>query len=75
MNCCVSPAGTDALPGLSAIDIRSGAVTATAVELVTVPEVALILAVPIAVPVTKPPAATGATAGVSEAQVADCVKS
>jgi hypothetical protein len=48
--------------------------TATGVEVVIVPEVALILAVPIAEPVTRPPALTGATEDVSEAQVTDPVR-
>jgi len=75
VNCWLVPAATDAVPGLTAIDRSSGAVTAMLVELVTVPELALILAVPIAVPITSPPAFTSATEGASEAQVTEAVTS
>ena len=76
MNCCVVPTSIEALAGLMEIDkSTSVADTDTLVEFVTVPEVALMLAVPNAAPVTNPPVLTGATAGVSEAQVTEAVTS
>jgi hypothetical protein len=65
----------DALPGLIEIDRSSGAVTAMPVALVTAPKLALILAVPMAIPDTSPLADTGAIAGESDVQVTDEVTS
>jgi hypothetical protein len=65
----------DALPGLTDIDTRTGAVTATLTEPVIVPEVAVIVVVPGVTLVAYPAAPSVAIAGTDAAQVADCVKS
>jgi hypothetical protein len=75
VNCWLVPFAIKTLPGLIAIDKRAGAVTATLVEFVTVPELALILAVPIVDPITSPLPITVATVGESDAQIAEAVKS
>jgi hypothetical protein len=64
----------EALPGLTDNDTRTG-VTATLAELVTEPEVAVIVVVPEATLVAYPAAFIVATAGTDDAQAADCVKS
>ena len=46
VNCCVYPAATDAVPGVTAIDVNTGAVTVNVVEPWIVPEVAVIVAAP-----------------------------
>ena len=76
MNACVIPTAIPALPGLIEIETsESVADTVTPVEFVIVPELALMLAVPAAAPVTRPLALTTATEEVSEAQRTDCVTS
>ncbi len=57
------------------METSKGGVIAIPVEVVTDPKVALMFAVPIAAPITSPLALTGATAGVSEAQVTEVVTS
>lgn len=47
VNCWVAPRGIVAVGGLIAIDTSAAAVTVSSVELLTVPEVALMLAVPL----------------------------
>jgi hypothetical protein len=69
------PLAIDALPGLTDIDTRTGAVTATLAEPLMVPEVAVIVVVPGVTLVAYPAAPIVATAGTDAAQVADCVKS
>ena len=54
MNCCVVPSGTITDCGLMAIETRAAMVTVRTVEPVTVPEVALMVAVPIPVLVASP---------------------
>jgi hypothetical protein len=75
VNCWLFPAAIDALPGVTERDRRSGAVTATPTEFAIAPEAAVILAVPIAVPVTSPPAVTGAIADESDVQTTEVVTS
>jgi hypothetical protein len=69
------PLAIDALPGLTDIDTRTGAVTDTLAEPLMVPEVAVIVVVPGVTLVAYPAAPIVATAGTDAAQVADCVKS
>jgi len=45
-NCCVYPAATDAVPGVTAMETNTGAVTASVAEPWIVPEVAVIVVVP-----------------------------
>ena len=74
MNCWLVPFGIDALAGVTETETRIGGITETLAELLTVPEVAVMLALPIWLAVTNPPELTGA-AGDEEAQVAVAVKS
>src|SRR5580658_3787294 len=53
--CWLVPLAIDALPGLTDIDTRTGAVTATLTEPVIVPEVAVIVVVPGVTLVATPP--------------------
>ena len=46
VNCCVYPAATDAVPGVTAIEANTGAVTVNVVEPWIVPEVAVIVVAP-----------------------------
>jgi hypothetical protein len=46
VNCCVYPAATDAVPGVTAIEANTGAVTVNMAEPWIVPEVAAIVVVP-----------------------------
>lgn len=69
--CSVFPAATDAVVGVTAIDVRTGGVTVSVAEPVIFPEVAVIVAVPCATPVAKPVALfTVATDVAEEVQVA-----
>src|SRR5262245_34420732 len=54
VNCWVSPLATEGLPGVTAIDCKTGSVTVITVEPVTEPNVALILEVPLATAVASP---------------------
>ena len=62
------------LAGVAPIDTRVAAVTVNSVELLTVPEVALILAVPMPTLCANPDALIVAVEGVSEDQVAVLVR-
>ena len=46
VNCCVYPAATDAVPGVTAIEANTGAVTVNVVEPWIVPEAAVIVVAP-----------------------------
>jgi hypothetical protein len=46
VNCCVYPAATDAVSGVTAIEVNTGAVTVNVAEPVIVPDVAVIVVVP-----------------------------
>jgi len=68
VSCSVEPAAT-VLPPLMVIDVStSGAVTVTVVCVLTLPEDAVIVAVPAATPVTVPAALTVATLGEPDTQ-------
>jgi hypothetical protein len=69
------PLAIDALPGLTDIDNKTGAVTAILADPVMVPEVAVIVVVPGVTLVAYPAAPIVATAETDVVQVADCVKS
>lgn len=73
--CCVVPFAIAPLPGLTANDTSTGGDTVTPVDVPTVPELALIFAVPNAKAITKPLLLTGATVGESEAHVTELVRS
>jgi len=46
VNCCVYPAATDAVPGVTAMEANTTAVTVSVAVPVIVPDVAVIVAVP-----------------------------
>jgi len=70
VNCCVVPSATVEVCGLIAIDTSAVGVTVSSVELLTVPEVAVMFAVPIATLCASPPLLIVAVEGVSEDHVA-----
>jgi hypothetical protein len=70
VNCCVYPAATDAVPGVTAIEAKTAAVTVNVAELWIVPEVAVIVAVPFATLVASPLLFTVAIVVADEAHVA-----
>jgi hypothetical protein len=74
VNCCVVPNEIVAVDGLMAIDTRVAAVTVMTVELLTVPDVAVMLAVPCPAPVATPALLIVAVAGVSDVHVAVLVR-
>ena len=54
VNCCVRPLAMDGLPGVTAIDVTTAAVTVSVVVPLTLPEVAVIVDEPVANAVAKP---------------------
>jgi len=74
VNCCVYPAATDAVPGVTAIEANTGAVTVSVVEPVIVPDVAVIVAAPEARLVASPLLLTVAIVVADEVQVAVLVR-
>jgi hypothetical protein len=74
-NCWLVPFAIEALPGLTESDRSIGGVAVKLVEFAILPEVALILASPIAVATTRPLPSMGATAGESEDQLTEAVRS
>src|SRR6266852_2146704 len=78
MNCRLLPTATIAVFGVTAIDTTVAGVTLSVAEPEMLPEVVEIVALcptPAACAVARPPAVTEATAGFSEAQVTDPVRS
>ena len=61
--------------GVTEMDVMVGAVTVTEVDLETLPRVAVMVAVPAAIPLTRPAASTVALAIVEEDQVTRLVRS
>ena len=74
VNCCVYPAATDAVPGVTAIEANTAAVTVSVAEPWIVPDVAVIVAVPFPTLVASPPRLTVAIVAADEVQVAVLVK-
>ena len=74
VNCCVTPAATDGEPGVTLIDASTGAVTVNVAVPFTPPEVAVIVEVPCALLVARPPAAMVAVAALEELHVAELVR-
>jgi hypothetical protein len=64
------PSAIDGVAGVTAIDTSAAAVAVSVVEPITVPDVAVIVAVPsvmvVACPIVAPASLIGATAGVPE---------
>jgi len=74
--CWLVPLAIDALPGLTANDTRTGAVTATLAEpLIVPPDVAVMVVIPGTTVVAYPPPPIVATPEADDAQLADCVRS
>ena len=71
VNCCVVPAETDGLAGVTAMETRVGAVTVKTVDPVIVPEVAVIVEVPTAMVVANPAVLMVATLVTEDVQVAE----
>ena len=69
VNCCVRPFEIVGLAGVTAIDCNVAAVTVSTVEPVMLPSFALIVLVPVATPVARPPLVIVATEVVAEAHV------
>jgi len=61
--------------GVTEMDVMVGAVTVTEVDLETLPRVAVMVAVPAAIPLTRPAASMVALAMVEEDQVTRLVRS
>ena len=75
VNCWVSPLAIDGFAGVTAMDTRVAAVTVSVVEPLTLPDVALMVEVPVATAVASPPAVMVATLVVAELHVAVLVRS
>jgi hypothetical protein len=74
VNCWLLPAATDAVVGVTEIEVNSGAVTVSFVEPLIVPDLAVIVALPWAMPVANPPLLTLATEVAEDVQVALLVR-
>lgn len=74
MNCCDVPNGMVAVAGVTAMETSTGAVTVSVDEPATLPDDAVIMLAPRAIPVAKPLELTLATLGRVEVQVAEEVK-
>ncbi len=74
VNCCVAPAGTDGLAGVTAMETRVGAVTVRTVDPLIVPEVAVIVVVPAATVVANPAELMVAALVAEEVQMAELVR-
>jgi hypothetical protein len=74
VNCCVAPNATVIVGGLIAIDTSAAAVTVSSVELLTVPEVAVMLAEPVPTLCANPPLLIVAVDSVSDVHVAVLVR-
>ncbi len=74
VNCCVFPAGTDGLTGVTAMETGAGVVTVRRVDPLIVPEVAVIVEEPAATVVANPAELMVAALGAEEVQVAVLVR-
>jgi len=72
VNCCVRPLAIEAFAGVIVIETRAAELTVKEAVPLIVPEVAVIVGVPTAEPVAKPPAVM--VAPVVELQVTELVK-
>jgi hypothetical protein len=68
------PAATDGEAGVTAIDVSTAAVTVSVAEPLIVPDVAVMVAVPLATLVAKPPVLAVAIPVAEEVQVAVLVR-
>ncbi len=75
VNCRMTPAGRLGLPGVTDKEVKVAEVTVRVLLPEILPEVAVMMAVPAAMAVAKPPLVTVATDGLDELQVTCVVKS
>src|ERR1700693_5028212 len=68
------PKGRDSVDGIMFTETGTAGITVRFAVPVTVPEVALIVAVPSTLASAAPPTLTGTVAGADEIHVADCVR-
>jgi len=73
VNCWVVPTARLGLAGVTAIDCKVATVTVRVVVPETLPRVAVMIEVPAATPVARPPVEIVATEEVAEAQVTEAV--
>jgi len=73
-NCWILPAATEAVAGVTEIDVKTAAVTVNVVEPPIFPEVAVMVAVPGATPLARPVLFTVATDVAEEAHLAVLVR-
>ena len=74
VNCCVWPATTDAVVGVTEIEVNTAAVTVNVAEPLVVPDLAVMVALPCATLVASPPLLTVATDFADDVQVAVLVR-
>jgi hypothetical protein len=74
VNCCVPPAATDGLAGVTAIDTSVGAVTVRPVEPLMEPDVAWMVVLPVDALVARPALLIDAIAELVELQVTELVR-
>lgn len=75
VNCCVLPAATDGAAGVTAIEVKTAAVTVSEAVPLILPEVAVIVAVPALMPFARPVCSpTVAVDVLDEVQVAVVVR-
>ena len=74
-NCWVSPAATDAVPGLTVMEVSVAGFTLNAPDPATAPTPAVMLVAPIAIAVAIPLAPTEATPGFDDDQEAEAERS
>ena len=74
VNCCMPPAATNGLAGVTAIETKVGVDTVSAADPVTAPEVAVIVDVPAPTAVANPAALMVATLVSKEVQTAEFVR-
>ena len=75
VNCTVVPLVIDEVAGVTTIEVRVASVTVTVVEPETLSCIAVTVAVPTALPVSKPPGSTVAMPAGAEVQLALSVRS
>jgi hypothetical protein len=74
VNCSVFPAATEAVAGVTAIEVNTAAVTVSVAEPLMVPDLAVMVVLPFATLVAKPPVLTVAIDFAEEVQVALVVR-
>ena len=71
MNCCVVPSAIEAFAGVTVNETKAAGVTLIVVEPLALPRTALIVLLPVAKPVAKPPTLIVATLFAEEVQVTE----